>query len=365
VTWNTGVRMAANRMRLARSSRLGPAALLAAGLLFLAPVTIDGHDPGLSSLVLKIEPARIVATLSLAAPDAHLAAGRDRNDLAASATAFALGAIELWVDGIRLDGRDEASSTTDDGGTVVVVAFAVVPGQVLTVRSHVPSRLAPGHRQLLTISRGGGFPNIERMLTAQSETFALDSRMQLASGRSAAAFLALGISHILAGYDHLLFLAALLLGQRRLRDVVSTITAFTVAHSLTLGAAVLGLVRAPGWIVEPAIAASIVFVGVENLVRHQHAIAARWRVTFAFGLVHGFGFAGALDDLGIGGMGSGIAAALASFNLGVEAGQVAAALVLWPVVQRLNTAPAARLRLAPACSLLVIAMGAYWFLERI
>jgi hydrogenase/urease accessory protein HupE len=87
----------------------------------------------------------------------------------------------------------------------------------------------------------------------------------------ASQFLALGVRHILSGYDHLLFLGALLLGVRRLRDVVTTVTAFTAAHSMTLALAVLGFVQVPAAVVEPLIAASIVWVGLENLAR-----PARW-----------------------------------------------------------------------------------------
>src|SRR5262245_37142119 len=150
-------------------------------------------------------------------------------------------------------------------------------------------------------------------------------------------FFFLGISHILGGYDHLLFLAALLLGVRRLRSVITIVTAFTVAHSLTLSLATLGLVRIPAMVVEPLIAASIVFVGVENLYRGQ--VDSRWKLTFVFGLVHGFGFASALRELGIGTAGTTIAVPLGLFNAGVEVGQIAVAMVLWPVVHQLNARP--------------------------
>jgi hydrogenase/urease accessory protein HupE len=179
---------------------------------------------------------------------------------------------------------------------------------------------------------------------------------------SASQFLALGVRHILGGFDHLAFLAALLLGVRRLGSVVKTVTAFTVAHSLTLAVSVLGLVHVPAAIVEPLIAVSIVFVGIENLVREP--MDSRWRLTFAFGLVHGFGFAGALRELGIGAAGSDVVVPLGAFNVGVEMGQIAVAAVLWPVVRRFHAARLATLRLASACSLIVAMSGLYWLLER-
>jgi len=333
-------------------------AAFAAALLIVSPVTIEAHDPGLSSLEIRIDRDRSTATLSLAAADARLAMPDD-----AARAALVREAIEIRVDGARLPGMLERHATAADSGTIVVVRFPALAGSTLTVRSDVPERLARGHRQLLTIRGKGARILSERMLDARANQVDLDLRSirQNTTG-VAGEFLKLGVSHILSGFDHLLFLAALLIVVRRISDLVRTVTSFTIAHSLTLGAAVLGFVDVPGWIVEPLIAVSIVFVGVENLVRTH--IGSRWKLTFAFGLVHGLGFAGALQDLAIGEGGAAVAAALAFFNLGVEAGQVVVALVLWPLLQRLNARESIRIRLTPACSVLVVLMGAYWFVER-
>jgi hydrogenase/urease accessory protein HupE len=122
----------------------------------------------------------------------------------------------------------------------------------------------------------------------------------VAAGRrdasSLAGFFRLGVEHILTGYDHLFFLAALLLRGGRLVSLLKIVTAFTVAHSVTLALGVLGVVTVPSRLVEPVIAASIVWVALENALRRD-APSARWIVSFAFGLVHGFGFAAALDPL--------------------------------------------------------------------
>ena len=213
-----------------------------------------------------------------------------------------------------------------------------VPRARLTIRSTVPSRLARGHRELLTVRVLDGRLVTERMLDARDGQVDVDAAAVAASSRGAGQFLALGVRHILGGYDHLLFLAALLLGVSRLSSVVTTVTAFTVAHSVTLALAVLGFVRVPGAVVEPLIAASIVFVGIENLVRQPPG--SRWKLTFAFGLMHGFGFAGALQDLGVG-AGGAVATPLASFNLGVEAGQIAVVVLLWPLICGLRAQGAA------------------------
>src|SRR6185437_3327738 len=108
----------------------------------------------------------------------------------------------------------------------------------------------------------------------------------------ASSFVSLGISHILSGYDHLVFLAGLILAARTVRELLVALTAFTAAHSLSLALVVAGGVHAPPSIVEPLIAASIAWVGIENLLRDRSG--SRWWVVFGFGLVHGFGFAGAL-----------------------------------------------------------------------
>ncbi len=145
--------------------------------------------------------------------------------------------------------------------------------------------------------------------------------------------------------------------------MIRTITAFTVAHSLTLLLAATGLLVVPGRIVEPLIAASIVYVGVENLVRP--AQGCRWKLTFGFGLVHGLGFATALRDLGVTSAVERSRCPVASFNAGVEAGQVAVAALLVPLFWGLSTWPVSQVRFAAVWSVLVAVAGSYWLFERI
>ena len=150
----------------------------------------------------------------------------------------------------------------------------------------------------------------------------------------AGTYLRLGMEHIWSGIDHLLFVLALLLLVRGWRRVVATITAFTVAHSITLAAATLGFVRVPQSPVEATIALSIVFVAVEIVHGRQGrpGLAARWPwlIAFTFGLLHGFGFAGALNEVGL--PQNAIPVALLFFNVGVEAGQLLfIAAVMWVV----------------------------------
>ena len=160
-----------------------------------------------------------------------------------------------------------------------------------------------------------------------------------------------------------MFLAGLLLASRTGRELVMALTAFTIAHSVSLGLVVIGGVHAPASIVEPLIAASIAWVGLETLLRGRHG--ARWLVVFGFGLIHGFGFAGALVELGLGASPTEIAVALFSFNAGVEAGQLAAAAAMLPIIRAIRSRPAWQARLVPVCSVLIVMAGGYWLIERL
>lgn len=184
----------------------------------------------------------------------------------------------------------------------------------------------------------------------------------------------LGITHILFGIDHILFVFALMLLVPTTMQLVKTITAFTVAHSITLSAAALGYVDIPGPPVEAVIALSIVFVAVELSKRKQGTLRFSerfpWLVAFAFGLLHGFGFAGALSETGL--PESEIPAALLAFNVGVEIGQllfIAVALI----AQRIATVVLDQFTIAggyrPTARLSMIyvigAVSAFWLIERI
>lgn len=178
---------------------------------------------------------------------------------------------------------------------------------------------------------------------------------------AAAGFVLLGIRHILTGYDHVLFLISLLMLGGGLRALVKIVSAFTVAHSITLSLAVLNVVALPGRWVESAIAASIVYVAAENFWRGQHALRNRWLVTFGFGLVHGLGFASILQEMNL--PRAGVALSLLGFNLGVEIGQIAivvlASLCLW----LLRTWPKATLfKLWVSAG--AGAAGVVWFVQR-
>ena len=230
---------------------------------------------------------------------------------------------------------------------------------------------------LVRIERLDGTTEVTR-LTAARPAFVVEaepSRLDVAR-----TYLALGVGHILGGVDHLLFVLALLLLVRGWRRVLATVTAFTVAHSLTLAAATLGYVHVPPKPVEAVIALSIVFVAAEILrLRNADAAAATvsvrwpWIVAFTFGLLHGFGFAGALAEVGL--PQNAIPVALLFFNVGVEIGQlvfIGAVLALvastrWTVrrlrLRALDRVPMRLLRLAPPYAIGAIAM--FWVIQRV
>jgi hydrogenase/urease accessory protein HupE len=177
-------------------------------------------------------------------------------------------------------------------------------------------------------------------------------------------FLRLGVKHIWTGYDHLLFLFALLLVCDTFKSAIQVVTCFTIAHSITLAFATLNLVWVSSHVVEPAIAASIIYVGVENFVRSEGP-KGRWLITFLFGLVHGLGFASVLRDMGVASSTTGVTVPLVSFNLGVELGQIAIACALLPLIWRFRAWNSFRQRGVPICSAVVAALGSYWLIQRL
>jgi hypothetical protein len=173
-------------------------------------------------------------------------------------------------------------------------------------------------------------------------------------------FVLLGIEHILTGWDHLLFLLGLLLRGGSWLALAKIITAFTLAHSITLALAALDLVVLPDRLVEAVIALSIAIVAAENLFL-KPVVARRWLVSFCFGLVHGFGFSAALRELGL--ASSGLLVSLFGFNAGVEIGQGLVVAVALPVLVLLRRTRWER-RMVWSSSLAILLVGAVLFVER-
>jgi len=262
-------------------------------------------------------------------------------------------------------------SKLDENNNVEVrLDFPVIGLSSLEIQSKIIASLPLGHRQYLQVQNSTGEALFERLLSAGADRATVevpDAHSGVGAFEAASSFanfLSLGVKHILTGYDHLLFLIGLLLVARGFFSSLGIITSFTIAHSITLAVATLQLVQIPSRIVEPLIAASIVFVGVENLLRGD-VPKARRMVPFGFGLIHGFGFASALREAGIGSGTGGIVLPLFSFNLGVELGQIMVAAVALPIIWKLRENPMFITRWAPACSAAVVLLGSFWFVERV
>jgi len=173
-----------------------------------------------------------------------------------------------------------------------------------------------------------------------------------------------GMEHIITGYDHLCFLLAIVLWASRVWPVVKIVTAFTLSHSITLTLAALELVNLPANWIEIVIAASIIYVALENF--YTRKVDGRWKDTFAFGFVHGFGFASGLIELGV--PRRAVVPALASFNIGVEVGQIGVVLIVMPLlflIDQYVTHGARSAKLVYALSGVIALLGAYWMLARL
>lgn len=176
-------------------------------------------------------------------------------------------------------------------------------------------------------------------------------------------FVPSGVEHILIGPDHILFLIGLLLLGGGWRALVRIVTAFTVGHSITLSLAALNIVTPPPSLIEPAIALSIVFVGADNLVRGDGRDVRAW-IALVFGLVHGFGFANVLREFGL--PTEALGWSLFSFNVGVEFGQLVVVLVVASLLVAIRQrSDALGARVAQVGSIVVIAAGSYWFVQRV
>jgi hypothetical protein len=271
------------------------------------------------------------------------------------------------------------------------------PGAALKIRYELLKDVDPTHRALVSVPGSGvDLRNLRPSESMQN----LDLRVDKAGSVSydLAGFFVEGVLHILDGWDHLAFLVALLIpllaraaaGNRRLGAIVpellTVVSVFTVAHSITLGLTAAGLIGLPSRLVESLIALSVVVAGAQGLLagafRHRGAAPGRapyppvvptlgerrlamvplWLV-FAFGLVHGMGFGGALGEAGFGGRS--VMAALLGFNLGVEAGQLAVLAVVFPAAWSLRKTAGFNRVLLPVVALVIIAAGTTWLGARV
>jgi hypothetical protein len=250
------------------------------------------------------------------------------------------------------------SGTGDDKVVLEMALSCPKTAGTLAIRDDWPEAMG-AHFQTVMSVRAPGRPSVEFVFLEDHRDAALD--LATAAGTGWFTFIAMGVEHILGGLDHLLFLVALLALARGLWQTAAIVTGFTVAHSITLSLAVLGVVDVPSRIVEPLIAASIVWVAVENLVAPS-GIGRRWLIAAIFGLIHGLGFASALTELDL--ARDALVRALVGFNVGVELGQIAFVVVVMPPLAWASR-PGRLPRLPQVLSVLVAAIGTVWLILRL
>jgi hydrogenase/urease accessory protein HupE len=278
---------------------------------------------------------------------------------------------------VRAGGRAQSARTasvvlTVEGDVDTWVTFPRPTKSPLVLEAVGLRKLAPRAGVVLTVTGARTFLG-QKLLRPDDRVFEMDITPDAeALGTpplpSFGRYWLLGVQHILTGYDHLLFLLGLLVVCRRLRTVAALVTCFTVAHSISLALAALHVVTVPPRIVEPLIAATIVAVALENLARPEEPDGiwiARIATALLFGLIHGLGFAGALQQTGLGASGSSLAKPLLAFNLGVELGQLLVASLIMVALWVLRRAGAFRRRVPQITSLMVASIGLFWFVDRL
>ena len=373
------------------------AAGLAVAAALLAGGTAQAHKPSDSYLTVAVEGGQISGRWDIALRDLDFAIGLDADGDGhitwgevraqhAAIAAYAAARLQLQADGADCPiaiGAQLVDEHTDGAYTVMPLRFACPKAATpdgpaaITLRYSLFADIDPQHRGLLNLSAGGATRTALFGPQEAQQTFTL---AETSRWKQLFDYAREGVWHIWIGFDHILFLLSLLLpavgvwtrqrqGQRwqpvdtfaqALWDVLRIVTAFTVAHSITLSLATLGLVSLPSRLVESSIAASVVLAALNNVWPVFHG--RRWMVAFAFGLIHGFGFASVLVDLGL--PQGALALALLGFNLGVEGGQLAIVAAFLLLAYPLRRSVFYRRVVLLGGSLLIAAVAAAWLVER-
>jgi hydrogenase/urease accessory protein HupE len=336
--------------------------LLAALCLVLGPaVAHKGGTTGYATVSVAGQTVRYAVTLPADGVLLDSAVAKDLRDLAA---AFARH-VMIAADGTACAGvpAEVRPSSPQRASIEVVVLYAcAAPIRNLSIRDGSDAVLGPDHHTIADIDWPGGTQQVVFESEHREAHIAITSNAQPQSGAASTftSYFGIGVEHILLGFDHVLFIVALILPGGSLISIAAMVTAFTVAHSLTLALSVLNILTLPPQIVEPVIALSIAYVALENLTG-KNALSRRWAVSFLFGLVHGFGFSNVLRELGL--PKEGLLWSLLNFNLGVETGQAIAVLIAVPILfwlRKFRWEP----RAVIATSVVVLAVGLTLFVQR-
>ncbi len=374
----------------ARERRRVLSSLLAFALVALVAVPAHAHKPSDSYLTLGVAGARVAVRWDIALRDLDnvLALDRDgdgtltwgevrarRDEIAA----LARGRLTLRADEevCPLGPPGLLVAEHSDGTYAVLEMEASCPAapRILDVDYELFFDVDPQHHGVARIDDGAGTRTAIFTAADRRQRFEATT---LGRGHQLAAAVRLGVAHIFSGVDHLLFLIALLLPsvlvqagkrgpwepvvrlRRALADVLKIVTAFTIAHSITLSLSALGVLRLPSRFVEAGIAASVVFAALNNLV--PLLAKDRWTAAFALGLLHGFGFSATLMDLGL--PRENLVVTLFGFNLGVEIGQLGVVALFVPLAFAVRKTTAYRRVAFLGGSAAIAGVAAVWFVER-
>lgn len=340
--------------------------------LAIALLPLLAHTISLTYAEVTVGQRQVLWSLKLPVPELDLLLGLDENhdgQVDAAEIARAQTRIQQYVMsklGVRDNGRDLPGSAgslqlwKDPEGHPFVQMEAVFPAPnagfgKITLRCDMLRDVVATHQTLAKITSGGETVDFVFEGGREFQTDANPSTFQ-AIGQ----FVRMGIMHIFTGYDHIAFLLGVVLIGGSFKTIVKVVTSFTVAHSITLALAAFRIVELPSRLVESGIALSIMYIALENLFFHK--FDRRWIITFFFGLVHGFGFASALQEVHL--SRHLLGTALFSFNLGVEIGQLCIVAVLLPGLLYIG-----RLRfhslIVKGCSAVIFVLGSYWLWQRI
>jgi hypothetical protein len=358
-------------------------------LLGLLCFPVHAHKPSDSYVSLAVNESTVTGQWDIALRDLEFAIGIDRDgngeltwdeirsrhdDIAA----YSLSRLTLSSGGSNCpaSATDHLIDHHTDGAYAVVRFNAECPNAIETLDVHynLLFDIDPQHKGLLKLQNGS---NVSTAIFSPEHSRQQFSSSQASPFAQFIDYLWHGVWHIWIGFDHILFLLSLLLPavlvlhnkkwqssdsfKASFIDVLKIVTAFTVAHSITLSIAALGVVELPSRWVESAIAASVIVAALNNLVPVFHK--QRWIAAFAFGLIHGFGFASVLADLGL--PQSTLVLTLVGFNIGVELGQIAIVAVFLPVAFAIRKTLAYRYVVLNGGSTVIMGIASIWLIERV
>jgi hypothetical protein len=358
-------------------------------LLLVLTASAHAHIASNGFLTIAVDGSRLTGSMELALRDAELAVGLDSNGdgkITWSEVRARQRELELYL-GTRLSIGDGTSRCTAEyasvelnervDGNYLWLPFTARCGSLpkrLTINYQLLRDIDPSHRGLLTLTAWGATQSgVLDNGAAAPQIIVLDHP---STWPAVAEYLKTGVWHIWSGIDHLLFLLSLLLPavlRRRSNDweavplarpaflnILKVVTAFTLAHSITLSLAAFDVIRLPSRLTESVIAASIIVAALNNLF--PRVTEGRWRIAFAFGLLHGFGFASVLADMGL--PPGARVVSLVSFNLGVELGQLAVVLAVMPLAYAVRATSFYRKTVMQWGSSAIATLALVWLVQR-